>query len=50
MVFIALGMSQVMMGLVMNRYSEKYCKYKLAIVGTILVELASFASIICYYE
>ncbi len=49
LVFISLGLSNIVTGLLMNRFAEKFCKFKLAIVGTFLVELATFASLICYF-
>lgn len=48
-IFIALGVSQALTGLVMNRFFEKFCKFKLAIIGTVIVELAGFLSLLCYY-
>lgn len=47
-VFIALGVTQAVSGFLINRYFEPFCKYKLAIVGTAVVELAAFASMLCY--
>lgn len=32
----------------MNRFAEKFCKFKLAIIGTLIVEVAAFTSFICY--
>ena len=48
-VFIVLGVSQALTGLVMNQWFEKYCKFKLAIIGTGVVEAAAFISFLCYY-
>lgn len=36
-------------GVIMNRMGDRFCKFKLAIVGTLLVEVASFTSLICYF-
>lgn len=33
----------------MNRVGEKFCKFKLATVGTLIVEAAAFTSFVCYY-
>jgi hypothetical protein len=33
----------------MNRFFEPFCKYKLALVGTIIVELAGFLSLLCFF-
>lgn len=48
-VFIALGISQAITGLILNRFFEPFCKYKLSIVGTVIVELAAFASMLCFF-
>lgn len=48
-VFIALGVSQAITGLVLNRLFEPLCKYKLSIIGTVIVELAAFASMLCFF-
>lgn len=32
----------------MNRFGERFCKFKLAVCGTILVEFAGFMSLLCY--
>jgi len=48
-VFIALGLSQLLTGIFMNRFSEKFDKFKLATVGTLMVEFAGFMSFVCYY-
>lgn len=47
-VFIALGVSQACFGIFMNRFGERFCKFKLTISGTILVEFAGFMSLLCY--
>ena len=33
----------------MNRWFEKFCKFKLAIIGTAIVELAGFVSMLCFF-
>ncbi len=33
----------------MNRFAEKYCKFKLAVSGTLIVEVAGFISLLCYF-
>jgi hypothetical protein len=33
----------------MNRFSERFDKFKLATVGTLMVEFAGFMSFVCYY-
>lgn len=33
----------------MNRFAEKYCKFRLAVTGTLLVEIAGFVSLLCYF-
>lgn len=48
LVFITLGVSQLVTGILM-RFSEKFCTFKLAIVGTLIVEVAGFTSFICYF-
>ena len=48
-VFISLGFSQLFTGLIMNRVAEKFSKFKLAIVGTLIVEMAGFTSFITYF-
>ena len=47
--FITLGLSQLITGIIMNRIGDRFCKFKLAIVGTLLVEIAAFTSFICYF-
>jgi MFS family permease len=49
LVFIALGASQALTGFVMNRVGEKFCKFKLAVIGTLMVEVAGFVSLLCYF-
>lgn len=48
-VFITLGLSQILTGFWMNRFSEKFNTFKLATIGTLMVELAGFVSFVCYY-
>ena len=48
-VFITLGVTQAISGFIINRFFEPFCKYKLAIVGTAIVEAAIFASMLCYH-
>lgn len=48
-VFIALGISQACFGLFMNRFGERFCKFKLAVSGTVIVELAGFLSLLCFF-
>lgn len=48
-VFIALGVSQAITGFIMNRFFEPFCKFKLAIIGTVVVELAAFISMLCFF-
>ena len=33
----------------MNRFAEKFNAFKLATLGTLMVELAGFVSFVCYY-
>lgn len=33
----------------MNRIGEKFCKFKLAVIGTLWVEIAGFVSLLCYF-
>ena len=49
MVFIALGFSQALTGFIMNRVGERFCKFKEAIFGTLMVEIAGFVSLLCYF-
>ena len=49
LVFISLGVSQAITGFAMNRVGEKYCKFKLAVIGTLWVEVAGFVSLLCYF-
>lgn len=49
LVFITLGVSQMMTGLLMNRFAERFCKFKLAIVGTLLIEMAVFVTFVSYF-
>lgn len=49
LVFITLGLSQLITGIIMNRIGDKFCKFKLAIVGTLIVEVAAFTSFICFF-
>lgn len=48
-VFITLGLSQILTGFWMNRFSEKFNTFKLATIGTLMVEMAGFVSFVCYY-
>ena len=48
LVFITLGLSQLATGILM-RFAEKFCMFKLAVVGTLIVEVAGFTSFICYF-
>jgi MFS family permease len=49
LVFISLGVSQALTGFIMNRVGEKFCKFKLAVIGTLWVEVAGFVSLLCYF-
>jgi MFS family permease len=49
LVFIVLGVSQATTGFLMNRFAEKYDKFKLAVTGTLMVEIAGFVSLLCYF-
>ena len=33
----------------MNRFSEKYNKYSLAVIGTLIVEVAGVVSLVCFF-
>lgn len=48
-VFITLGLSMIFTGIMMNRFAEKFNTFKLATVGTLIVEIAGFVSFVCYY-
>ena len=37
LVFISLGVSQALTGFVMSRIGERFCKFKLAVIGTLWV-------------
>ena len=47
--FISLGGSQLFTGIMMNRFSEKFCRFKLTVIGTLIIESAGIASLICYF-
>lgn len=49
LVFIALGASQVLTGLLMNRFGDRFNKYRLASFGTLLVEASAVISLVTYY-
>lgn len=49
LVFIALGVSQVLTGLLMNRFGDRFNKYRLASFGTLLVEASAVISLVTYY-
>jgi MFS family permease len=48
-VFLALGVSQACVGIFMNRFGEYFCKFKLAVTGTVIIELAGVISLLCYF-
>jgi hypothetical protein len=33
----------------MNIFGERFCKFKLAVSGTVIIELAGVLSILCYF-
>lgn len=35
--------------MLMNRFAEPYCKFKLAVTGTLIVEVAGFLSLLCFF-
>ena len=49
LVFIALGCSQSLTGLIMNRIGDLFNKYKMASFGTLIVECAIIASFLAYF-
>lgn len=49
LVFIALGCSQTVTGLIMNRVGDKFNKYKMASFGTLIVEFAIISSFLAYF-
>ena len=49
LVFISLGVSQALTGLFMSKFAEKYDKFKLAVTGTLFVEVAGFVSLLCFF-
>lgn len=49
LVFIVLGCSQVVTGLLMNRFSDKFNKYRMASFGTLIVEAAAIASLVTFF-
>jgi MFS family permease len=48
-VFIALGVSQVLAGLVMNRVGDLFNRYRMASFGTVIVEVAIIISLLAYF-
>jgi len=48
-----MGVSQGLTGLIMKtiarRYAHKYDKYKMAVVSTLLVEIAGYVSLLCFF-
>jgi MFS family permease len=48
-VFIALGVSQAIFGIMLNLFGERFCKFKMLVSGTVLVELSCFISFLCFY-
>lgn len=50
LVFITLGLSQLFTGLLYNSFGKLFSNFKLAIVATLIVEFASFASLLCYFN
>lgn len=49
LVFISLGVSQALTGLLLNRFGERLCKFKAAATITLYVEIAGFVSLLCYF-
>lgn len=49
LVFIVLGVSQVATGFLMNRFSDKFNKYRLASFGTLIVEMAAVVSLVTFF-
>jgi hypothetical protein len=37
LVFIGLGISQALTGIIMSKIGERFCKFKLAVIGTLWV-------------
>ena len=50
MVFIGLGIAQVITGFSYRRYSHRFNKFKLATVGSLMVEMAGLVSLVCYFQ
>jgi MFS family permease len=50
LVMVTLGISQALTGLLMNRFGEKFCKFKLATFGTLIAEVAGIFSLVCYFK
>jgi MFS family permease len=49
LVFIALGCSQVVTGILMNKFGDMFNKYRLASFGTVIVEISAIVSLVTYY-
>lgn len=49
LVFIALGVSQVLAGFVMNRVGDIFNRYRMASFGTVIVEVAIIISLLAYF-
>lgn len=48
-VYIVLGCSQVLTGLVLNRVGDKFNKYKMAQWGTLIVEFGIISAFVAYF-
>ena len=49
LVFISLGVSQALTGLLLNRFGERLCKFRAAATITLYVEIAGFVSLLCFF-
>jgi hypothetical protein len=50
MVFIGLGIAQVLTGFCYRKYSSSLNKFKLAVLGSLMVELSGIATLISYFQ
>ncbi len=50
MVFIGLGIAQVITGFSYRRWSHQFNKFELATVGSLLVEVTGIVSLVCYFQ
>ena len=49
LVFILMGVSQVLTSLIMNRVGDRFNKYRMASFGTMIVEVAAVISLLTYF-